>query len=139
MNCFCARTRLLSRLLTRHYAEHLKPAGVTPTQFELLSRLSAVEGASQSEIVKAMDLDQTTLSRNIKSMIENGWVTRTTGSKDGRVAMYRITAAGRAKLKRAYPEWKRAQSAIERSLGGEPEAVWAAFDRLKGSLERRSQ
>ena len=135
MNCFCARTRLLARLLTRHYTEHLKLAGVTPTQFELLGRLSATETAGQSEIVKTMDLDQTTLSRNMKSMIENGWVRRTAGRKDSRVALYSITPAGKTKLKRAYPEWKRAQSAIERALGSEARAVWAMFERLKGVLE----
>ncbi len=134
MKCFCASTRHAARLLTRHYEEELRPADVTPAQFELLGMISGRSSLSQSEIAQILSLDQTTLSRNLKILIERGWVTRSAFPKDSRRVVYTISKKGKAVFRQALPLWQRAQASIEQTLGSEREAVWSTLDRLISAL-----
>lgn len=135
MKCYCASTRQVARLLTRHYTEHLRPAGLTPPQFELLGNLAARPGLSQSQFAGILNLDQTTLSRNLKSMIGQGWVKSTPSDKDSRAVIYAITSKGLATLRAAMPLWQNAQRGIETLLGPDQAAVWTVLDRLNKSLQ----
>ena len=139
MKCFCASTRHAARLLTRHYEEQLRPADVTPAQFELLGMLSSRSNLSQSEIAQTLSLDQTTLSRNLKILIEREWVTRSASLQDSRRVVYMISEKGKAVFRQALPLWRRAQAGIEHTLGSEREAVWSTLNRLIGVLRQQEK
>jgi DNA-binding MarR family transcriptional regulator len=106
MICLCASTRRAARLLTQRYEEALRPAHLTPAQFELLATLSHHPGISQSSLAKELALDQTTLSRNLKSLLERSYIQRAASPKDGRQTNYSLTAAGNQALQDATPLWK---------------------------------
>jgi DNA-binding MarR family transcriptional regulator len=132
VRCYCAAVRRVSRKLVRLYEEALRPAGVNPAQFELLQHLSRRHGMSQGALAVAVDLDQTTLSRNLKGMMELGWVVASAGVKDRRVSTYVLTETGTAVLQAAVPLWERATAKIEDALG-DADVVWkglAALERI---------
>jgi DNA-binding MarR family transcriptional regulator len=139
MKCFCARTRHVARLLTRHYEEELRRVNVTPTQFELLGTISGRAGLSQSKIAEALSLDQTTLSRNLKVLIARKWVIRSASPEDSRRVVYTISEKGQAVFRQALPLWKRAQASIEQALGNEREVVWSTLDRLISVLQQEQR
>jgi DNA-binding MarR family transcriptional regulator len=111
------------------YEAELRGAGMNPAQFELMSCLQARPGVSQAALAESMDIDQTTLSRNMKVLIGQGWVTVSAGVKDGRVSTYALSEAGAAALYAAMPLWERAKAQVEGALG-DAEAVWRVLGEL---------
>ncbi len=137
MKCLCAGTRHAARLLTRYYEEELRPANLTPAQFELLSTLAARPVWSQSDLAEFLDLDQTTLSRNLKILIERKWVKRSASVKDQRQACYSLAAEGRKAWQAALPHWERAQAAMQQNLGADWQVVWSALERLTSAISEK--
>ena len=124
--CACAAVRHASRLITQIYEEELREHLAVP-QFALLSVLEQRPGCSQALLAKALDLDKTTLSRNLSLMERNGWIGRAS-SDDRRERGYRLTAAGSKLLKAARPGWKRAQDRLRAAMtAGQWEAMWQTF------------
>ena len=72
MRCYCAATRQVARRLTRFYEAELRSVGMSATQFELMANLRGRPRVSQSELAVALDVDQTTLSRNLKLLVGLG-------------------------------------------------------------------
>ena len=65
-------------------------------------------------------LDETTLTRNLRPLVDRGWVAVREG-KDRRERLVSITPTGRAKLAEARPAWERAQERLHSRL---PNGVW---------------
>jgi DNA-binding MarR family transcriptional regulator len=59
--------------------------------------------------------EETSLTRNLRPLVEAGWVAVRSGD-DRREKWFRITAAGLAKLEEARPAWERAQARIQALL-----------------------
>ena len=131
MRCYCAAARRVSRRLVRVYEEALRPAGVNPAQFELLQHLSRRQRVSQSVLAAAVDLEQTTLSRNVKAMVNLGWVTAAPAAEDKRVSLYALTEDGTAVLQAALPLWEQVTAQVEAAVG-DVDSVWMGL----GALER---
>ena len=132
--CYCAAARKLARRLTRVYEAELRAAGMNPAQFELLNHLHARPGSSQAVLAEAIDADQTTLSRNLKLLVEQDWVESMESAEDRRRAAYRLTAEGRRSLQRALPHWRRASNKVESSLRS-PDTVWRALRDLSAAAD----
>jgi DNA-binding MarR family transcriptional regulator len=114
--CTCARLRKLTRRLTRIYDAHLADAGIKVTQYSLLANAAKGE-RTVSEFAAALDMDRSTLSRNLTPLVAQGWVNIAVGA-DPRSRSISVTPAGRRKLKAALPLWRKAQCEIEAVLGG---------------------
>jgi DNA-binding MarR family transcriptional regulator len=134
MKCLCSTTRRAARLLTVYYEDALRPANLTPSQFELLATLSARPDLAQTAIAEAIAVDQTTLSRNLKLLIGRKWVRRAASSADRRQSVYSLTPAGRRIWREALPSWRHAQDQIRESLGSDWLNVWATLERLTNSM-----
>lgn len=116
--CTCFRLRRLTRRVTQHYDRALAPAGLRVTQFSLLSALERdVRGSiPMSELATLLDLERTTLTRNVAPLVERGWV-EVIGGADARSRDVRITTDGRAARAAAIPYWRAAQDGLEQLLG----------------------
>ena len=113
--CTCARLRKLARRVTRIYDAHLAPQAIKVTQFSLL--VNAARGTrTVTEFAAELDMDRSTLSRNLAPLAAQGWVHVATGT-DPRSRSISVTAAGRRKLKAALPLWRKAQCEVESLLG----------------------
>ncbi|HEU4373786.1 MAG TPA: MarR family transcriptional regulator, partial [Telluria sp.] len=85
------------------------------TQYSVLTNV-AREALPVAELAERLGTERTTLTRNLKPLIEAQWVTLEAGA-DSRQRIVTITAAGRAKVKEAYVAWRAAQNALEDLLG----------------------
>src|SRR6516165_4127900 len=95
--CIATRLRLATRVITKVYDDALRPFGLTVSQMALLA-VAADRGAiRQAEVGAQLQLDNSTLSRNLERMRANGWLEAVSGD-DARVHSYRLTEAGRALL-----------------------------------------
>lgn len=124
LGCTCMRLRRANRQMTQLYDQHLAPAGLTVSQFGLLARLhgASVRGKAALPIGELADqhgMDPTTLTRNLKLLMAAGLVRDGRDEDDHRVRTISLTVAGRKRLIRAMPEWRKAQDRVEAALGTE--------------------
>jgi DNA-binding MarR family transcriptional regulator len=77
-------------------------------------------------------LDETTLTRNLRPLLDAGWAAIEPG-EDRREKLVRLTAAGAAKLTRARPAWERAQARMRSRL---PKADWSSLLAVLPELAR---
>ena len=99
------------------YEEALRPTGLRATQFSLLvaTRLHGV--ATISRLAKALVMDRTTLTRNLKPLETQGFIRTTPGNEDRREREVTLTVAGQDILAKALPLWKQVQQQVTKALG----------------------
>lgn len=114
--CMCATFRRASRGLTQSYDHALRPAGLRATQFTILQVLSRVGEVSQGALGEILAMDSTTLTRTLRIMVREGWITERRG-KDRRERLLRLARTGRLQFQRARPAWEKAQAQLGRQLG----------------------
>lgn len=121
-DCLCFNVRRLTRRLTHVYDRHLAGAGLTITQFSLLTALDTAgsEGIGMSDFARAMDMDGSTLTRTLRVLEREGLVTIVRG-EDRRQRRAVLTEPGAQRLLEAQPYWHRAQDEITEALG--PDAI----------------
>lgn len=118
--CLCNALRRASRAVSRLYDEELRGVGLRTTQYSLLSLLHRLGEVRQGDLEPLTVLDQTTLTRTLRPLVDRGWVAVRAG-KDRRERLVSVTAAGTAKLAKARPAWQRAQGRLRSLLPG---GVW---------------
>ena len=72
--CLCNALRQASRAVSRLYDEELRGFGLRTTQYSLLRRLSYAGEVRQRDLGGLTSLDETTLTRNLRPLIDAGWV-----------------------------------------------------------------
>jgi DNA-binding MarR family transcriptional regulator len=102
------------------------------TQYSLLRYLKHCGEVRQRDLGAVTSLDETTLTRNLRALIDAGWVAVDAG-KDRREKLVGLTAAGAAKLKEAHPAWERAQGRMRSRL---PKAEWPSLLALLPKIVR---
>lgn len=114
--CTNLKLRQLMRRVAQHYDAEVGKTGLRGTQYSLLSYVLKLGPIRPGELAQAMTLDPSTLTRNLKPLVDAGWLLVTTGS-DGRSRRVTITDAGRDKRHEAQRRWKVAQDGINQRLG----------------------
>ena len=127
--CLCTSLRQAALAATQIYDEALRPSGLKITMFRLLRRISEAGQPTISELARIVDLDRSTLGRNLKVLERTGHV-KLAGGQDERSKIVSLTAKGRAKLEKALPLWAKAQSAMQGLLGNEKTAVYGILSKL---------
>ena len=72
--CLATRVRQLSRIITRVYDDAMRPLGITASQYTLLAQLAARDGITAVEIGHELDIEKSTLSRNLKRLLALGMI-----------------------------------------------------------------
>ena len=117
--CLLMRVRKLDRVLTSIYDAELRPFGLKASQTNLLVLVAKAGPIRRIEIGKRLHLDPSTLTRNLKIMLTNGWIQEIADGEDGRGLPVQITARGRHLLNQIGPSWRKAQTRTEKFLGDE--------------------
>jgi DNA-binding MarR family transcriptional regulator len=117
--CTCFRLRRLTRRVTAVYNRALAPTGLRVTQYSLLANLRGAAPVALSLLAERMDLDRTTLTRNLKPLADAGWVRVDQDAVDARVRLVALTPRGEAQLQAARSLWKRAQQEVNHTIGDE--------------------
>ncbi len=111
------RARLISRVLTGIYDEELRPLGIVSPQFALLVIISEIEPATRAEIGRYHRQDRSTLTRNLKIILSEGWAQEVHDEGDGRGRPIVLTKAGRDLICKGAPAWRVAQARAKGLLG----------------------
>jgi DNA-binding MarR family transcriptional regulator len=111
------RARLLSKAVTGIYDDKLRPFGISSAQFTLLVVIGQTEPTTRAEIARHQHLDKSTLTRNLKTILSEGWVQEVRETADGRSKPLALTAAGKELLINAQPAWLAAQAEAKALLG----------------------
>ena len=114
--CIGMRLRLLNRVVTRIYDDALRPLGLKTSQVNILVAAWKLGIASPVKVCEVLDLDPSTLSRNVERMRAKGWLEVVPGN-DARQQPFRLTAAGRRLLEKAVPCWAVAQQQVNELIG----------------------
>ena len=108
--------RKVSRVVTQHFDDILKPSGLLITQFTVLVAVAKVRAIAISELAKILMMDRTTLTRNLKPLEREGWLEIEPG-QDKRTRIVRLTDNGEIALSKALPLWQVAQKEVVEFLG----------------------
>ena len=120
--CISTRVRQLSRIVTRVYDDALRPLGITASQFTLLTQLAQQDGITAVEIGHSLDIEKSTLSRNLKRLLALGHLTMDPpAGRRGRGL--HLTPKGEAVIKHAYPVWMDAQSKTVKIMGAQSRSI----------------
>jgi DNA-binding MarR family transcriptional regulator len=132
--CTCAMLRRTARRVTRIYDRALRPAGVRLTQYSVLANVARTGGLSISQLAGCLEMERTTLTRNLRPLVRAGWVIVARGN-DRRQRSVGLTQAGRQVYEEAYPLWQAAERHLREELGDAAEALRGLLD---ATLERTS-
>ena len=115
--CLLSRARILNRVVTGIYDDELRSFGLKATQLNLLVAVARVGPVRRIDIGKRLHLDPSTLTRNLKIMLTNGWIEEIIDGEDGRGSPLQVTAKGRDLLHQIVPSWRKAQDRTQRLIG----------------------
>lgn len=131
--CLATRVRQLSRIITRLYDDAMRPLGITASQYTLLAQLASRDGITAVEIGHELDIEKSTLSRNLKRLLALGMIIMDPpAGRRGRGL--HLTPKGQVVLKDAYPVWQAAQSRSVAVMGVETRAKLDDLLRLAEKL-----
>ncbi len=113
--CHCINLRRAANRVTEYYDKIMASSGLTVNQYSLLLHLKALQVTSITDLAIEMRLDRSTLVRNLKPLMEAGFV-EDIAREGTRNRQLRLTAGGEVVLNRADPLWEQAQKGIEEEL-----------------------
>ena len=129
--CLAARIRRVHRIVSRTYDAALKDHGLTAAQLDvLMTLLTAARSVRRIELARALEMERSTVTRNLDRLVDRGLVTAVDGDTPGE-ARVEVTTAGRQAAEEAADAWFSAQRAIRQQLG---EDGVAALELITGRL-----
>ncbi|MFP8777488.1 MarR family winged helix-turn-helix transcriptional regulator [Hydrogenophaga sp. RWCD_12] len=116
--CTNLKLRQFMRRVSQYYDIEMAQAGIKTTQYSLLSYVDKLGPMRPGELAAGLKMDASTLTRNLRPLVDAGWVVVSAG-EDARSRLVSLTPAGREKRAEAKRRWKVAQEGINRLLGAE--------------------
>lgn len=116
--CHCILLRKAARKVSSYYDDALAPLGVNIAQFSLLRNLARSQPVSLTDLAARVELDRSTVGRNVKVLQRMGLVKIGHG-EDQREAVLTLSVGGRALLDQGAPLWDGVQEDIDRRLGAD--------------------
>ena len=117
-SCIAVRLRLLNRVVTNLYDDALRPLGLKVSQLNILIVTAKLGLARPAQVCDLLQLDASTLSRNVKPLQAHGWL-EVVPDEDARAQPFRLTEQGRRLIEKAVPAWEEAQRRATELLGEE--------------------
>lgn len=114
--CVNGKLRKLHRLINSAYMKNLKPFGLRGSMLSILFIIGKRPGINQKTIADILILDQSTMSRDLKKLIDNQWISKKNG-KDSRHKSLELTDEGIQLLENVTPVWERMHHTVEEILG----------------------
>ena len=130
--CVAMRLRLLNRVVTSSYDDALRPLGLKVSQLNILILTARLGLARPAQVCEILQLDASTLSRNVKPLQAHGWL-KVVSEEDARAQPFRLTPQGKRLIEKAVPAWEEAQRRAGELLGDEGIAL---LDRAAKKLRR---
>lgn len=124
--CAWLNLRRASRTLTNHYDALVKAqTGLRITQVPILVVIYLAGPQTINDMAEKLDLDRTTLTRNLKPLEHEGLLSVAPGA-DQRTRVVTLTTQGTQKLLEVLPLWEEAQARMVEGIGQEQFGGWLA-------------
>ena len=135
--CLATRTLLLNRTISGLYNEALRPLGLTTAQLTLLVIVAKRGPVSPGEVAKRLNMDKSTLSRNVRLMEDHGWLSVSPDQgQSGRSQSLTIESKGRKLIEKALPLWQGAQERARELLGERgARSIYTTADTVRKQVE----
>ena len=135
--CIAVRIRLLNRTVTNIFDQALRPLGVKVSQLNVLIVVAKRGPTSPAEVARRLNMEKSTLSRNVERMRSRGWLKVSEGDS-GRKQILELGRAGRTLITKTLPFWKKAQAQTEALLGPRgARSIHRAADSVWAQLRRK--
>ena len=115
--CISGKIMRINRLVANVFRKHLKALNITDSQLSLMFVLSKRKRIKQSELSRLAIIEKSTLNRNLKRLIERGFLSREN------FPLIEITENGIEFVITAIPPWNLAMEEIRTTLEEEGEAA----------------
>jgi DNA-binding MarR family transcriptional regulator len=93
--CLLGHWRRMNRVLSGIYEAEMRDWGLKSSQLNLLVAVAKAGPVRRIDLGKRLHLDPSTLTRNLKIMLKQGWIEETPDEEDQRSARLKITPKGR--------------------------------------------
>jgi DNA-binding MarR family transcriptional regulator len=114
--CAGSNSRLAARLITQLLDNELAATGLSVAQLGLLAHVAATSDDTLSALAQRTGHEQSTLSRNLRTLEDDGLVEIAAVEGNLRRRMVWLTEAGARRLEAAIPVWRSAQAKLARQI-----------------------
>ena len=108
--------RVAARRVTQFLEERMDGAGLSFAQFGLMAEIAAAPDDTLSALAGRMGLDQSTLSRTLRTLAGDGLVEIAMVESDQRKRMVWLTEKGARRLEASLAAWRLAHAELKKSL-----------------------
>lgn len=110
--CAGWNSRLAARRITQFLDREMAACGLTATQLGLMAQIAAASDDTLGALARRTGLDQSTLSRNLRTLEAGGLVEITVVESDLRRRAVWLTETGARRLEAAIPVWRAAHAKL---------------------------
>jgi DNA-binding MarR family transcriptional regulator len=114
--CIAVRVRFVGRVITSLYDRVLRKFDIKVNQASMLVFLTIHNGPGPGDIGTALQMEKSTVSRNLDRMRKKGWI-EVGPRRDGVSQVIRVTESGNRLLLAVHREWQKAQASAQELLG----------------------
>ncbi|HWZ39655.1 MAG TPA: MarR family winged helix-turn-helix transcriptional regulator [Bradyrhizobium sp.] len=107
---------MAARLITQFLDGELAPAGLTVAQLGLMAQIAASSDDTLGALARRTGLEQSTLSRNLRTLENEGLVEIAVVDGDLRRRMVWLTETGARRLEAAIPVWRTAHARLSKQV-----------------------
>jgi len=111
-SCPGALSRLAARRITQFLDQELAPTGMSAAQLALMAQIAAAEDDTLGALARRSGLEQSTLSRNLRTLETAGLIEIASVEGDLRRRAVWLTETGARRLEAAIPRWRKAQARL---------------------------
>ncbi|MEI7872452.1 MAG: MarR family transcriptional regulator [Alphaproteobacteria bacterium] len=110
--CAGWNVRLVARRITQFLEQRMEGSGLSFAQFGLMAEIAAAADDTITALAERMELDQSTLSRTLRTLEGDGLVEIAMVESDQRKRMVWLTEKGARRLEAALASWRLAHTEL---------------------------
>lgn len=114
--CAGWNNRLAARRITQFLDREMAGSGLTVAQFGLMAQIAVISDDTLGALAQRTGLEQSTLSRNLRTLEGEGMVEIAVVETDQRRRAVWLTETGARRLEAAIPAWRRAHARLAKLL-----------------------
>ncbi len=118
-DCAGGNLRLAARRVTQYLDRELAPVGLGLAQLGLMARIATASDDTLGALAQRTGLDQSTLSRNLRSLEGLGLVEIAVVETDLRRRVVWLTETGARRLEAAIPLWRGANAKLTKRISSD--------------------
>jgi len=132
--CLSLNLRKANRVMSQIYDHYLAECGIKGTQFAILRATTYLGKTTNKQLQEVLVLDQTTLSRNLKPLLRDGYISAQEGD-DRRIKVLSLSKDGEKLFELAKAQWQLAQIEVKAKLGDKNTALLHSLSNAIVSLK----